>query len=106
MSEQTSMFRTGVTDDVPLREGDRATAVVVDAPGLRGVHFALDAGQGLTDHAAPKRAVVNCVAGAIDFTLEGETRTLRPGDLVVMEPGARHALVATEPSRFTLLLLS
>ncbi len=100
-----SAFRTGVTRDVPIPGGGRKTSVVVDEPGLRVVHFALDTGQGLTEHHAPKSAVVQALTGAIDFTLEGESRTLLPGDVVVMAPGATHALVAREPSRFALSLI-
>ncbi|GAB96896.1 quercetin dioxygenase-like cupin family protein [Kineosphaera limosa] len=105
MAIEHSSFRTGVTGEVPIEAGGRQTSVVVSEPGVRVVHFALDTQQGLTEHSAPKNAIVQVLAGAIAFTLEGQTQTLSVGDLVVMAPGARHALVAVEPSRFSLTLI-
>ena len=38
--------------------------------------------------------------GAGELEIDGETRTVRPGDAALIPPGARHAITATAQLRF------
>jgi len=69
---------------------------VLAAPGLRVtlMHFA--AGQELSEHTSTARALVQVLTGVCDFTLNGETRRLRTGDLLHLPPKLPHAVRAVE----------
>jgi len=73
-----------------------------DGSGVRVTLFSFAAGQQLTEHATPARALVQVLSGACVFTLGGKQTPLRAGDLLHMPPGLPHAVDATEP--FSMLL--
>lgn len=64
--------------------------------------FGFDAGQELTEHTSPHHALVQVLTGRCEFTLAGQARELKAGDLLYMPPGLPHAVKATE--RFSMLL--
>ncbi len=68
----------------------------------RLVLFGFDAGQELTEHTSPHHAFVQILSGRCEFTLAGNARELKAGDLLYMPPGLPHAVKATE--RFSMLL--
>jgi quercetin dioxygenase-like cupin family protein len=70
---------------------------------LRVVLFAFAAGQELTDHTSPSRALVMALDGVADFKVGDKTHELRAGDLLHMPPNAPHAVLAREP--FSMLLV-
>ena len=65
--------------------------------------FAFDQGQGLSEHTSPYDATVQVVDGAGAFTVGGETRTVRTGELLIMPANIPHAVHADE--RFKMLLI-
>ena len=73
-----------------------------DRAGVRVTLFAFAAGQQLTEHATPARALVQVLSGICEFTLAGKKTPLRAGDLLHMPPGLPHAVFAPEP--FSMLL--
>lgn len=73
------------------------------APGLRATLFRFAAGQELSAHTSPARVLVQVMAGTCEFTVEGQTHTLRPGELMHLPPHAPHAVRA--PEDLTLLVL-
>jgi len=75
---------------------------LLDAERTRVVLFGFAAGQELTEHATPARAVIQMLSGRAEWTLGKEKRTLAAGDLLHLPPGQPHAVVATEP--FSMLL--
>jgi len=75
-----------------------------DQGGVRVTLFAFAAGQQLTEHSTPARAMVQVLSGACEFTLAGKKTQLRTGDLLHMPPGLPHAVLATEA--FSMLLVT
>jgi quercetin dioxygenase-like cupin family protein len=75
-----------------------------DQGGVRVTLFAFAAGQQLTEHATPARALVQVLSGACEFSLAGKKTPLRAGDLLHMPPGLPHAVLATEA--FSMLLIT
>jgi quercetin dioxygenase-like cupin family protein len=71
-------------------------------PTARVVLFGFDAGQELSEHTSPHRALVEILSGACEFSLAGKTHQLKAGDLVHMPPNLAHGVKATE--RFAMLL--
>jgi len=75
---------------------------LLDAGRTRVVLFTFDAGQELTEHATPARALVQILSGRSEWTLAGAKRELGAGELLHLPPGTPHAVRALEP--FTMLL--
>lgn len=75
---------------------------LLDAGRTRVVLFGFAAGQELTEHATPVRALVQMLSGRAEWTLGLEKRTLAAGDLLHLPPGQPHAVQAVEP--FSMLL--
>jgi quercetin dioxygenase-like cupin family protein len=75
-----------------------------DIDGMRVTLFAFAAGQQLTEHTTPARALVQILSGSCEFTLAGKKTPLKCGDFLHMPPGLSHSVVATEP--FSMLLIT
>ena len=75
---------------------------VLTTPALRLTLFHFAAGQELSEHTSKARALVQILTGTCQFTVDGKTHTLKPGDLLHLPPGAPHAVTAPEP--FSMLL--
>jgi quercetin dioxygenase-like cupin family protein len=69
---------------------------VLTAPGLRLTLFRFAAGQELSEHTTPARALVQVLAGACEFTFPDRRQTLRAGELLHMPPKLPHAVRALE----------
>jgi quercetin dioxygenase-like cupin family protein len=91
LAEATQFSETGIV-----------SRALHDRGGVRMTLFAFAAGQQLTEHATPARALVQILSGACEFTLAGEKTPLRAGDLVHLPPNLPHAVSATEA--FSMLL--
>ncbi|WP_374927802.1 cupin domain-containing protein [Kytococcus sedentarius] len=103
-SEQSPVVTSVVTDH-PIEPGKVRATTLVDDDAVRTVHFALDAGEGLTEHKAPFRIVITVASGAMEFTVGGETHAMAPGDVVNLAASVPHAVVATEPCHFLLTMV-
>lgn len=77
---------------------------VLATPEMRVLWFSFAAGQSLTEHTNPARALVHVLGGACEFTVEGKAHQLRAGDLLHFPPNAPHAVVATEAMTMLLTL--
>ena len=69
---------------------------VLTAPGLRVTLFYFAAGQELSEHTTPARALVQVIAGSCDFNLHGQMRHLKAGDLLHLPPRLPHSVRAVE----------
>ena len=76
---------------------------LLTASGLRVTLFKFAAGQELSEHTSAARVLVQVIAGRCDFIIEGQTRTLLPGELLHLPPKMPHAVHAPEP--LTLLVI-
>lgn len=100
-----SVVTTGLLQALPVSESSITSRVVVNNPLVRVVVFAFDTGEMLTEHTSPRAVVVQLLDGRLDYTLDGATTTMAPGDVIYMEPGIKHALVALEPSHMSLVMV-
>jgi len=92
-------------DLAPIVEGATVSKPLINAPALRQIVFAMDKGQTMSEHRAPFIAVVQVLEGELSFGLDGETRTLKANDWLVMPPDKPHDLDAVKPTRFLLSLV-
>ncbi|HUV48300.1 MAG TPA: cupin domain-containing protein [Actinomycetes bacterium] len=90
--------------DLPITTEATTSRTAVSNDAVRVVSFAMDAGQELTDHSAPRPVVVQVVEGDLAFTVAGQRHELTAGDVVYLAPNERHAVLALTPCRFVLVL--
>ena len=69
---------------------------MLTAPGLRVTLFSFAAGQELSEHTSAARVLVQVLSGRCDFTVHGEVRCLKAGDLLHLPPRLPHAVCAVE----------
>ncbi|XVX21451.1 cupin domain-containing protein [Actinomycetota bacterium] len=100
-----SVVTTGLLEALPVTDSSITSRVVANNPLMRVVAFAFDTGEQLTEHSSPRAVVVQVLSGALDFSLDGQTHHMVTGDVLYMAPGARHALVATEPCHMSLVMV-
>ena len=77
--------------DIPGREmvpGFKAQFIHTEH--MTCARWTIAAGASLPDHAHPHEQVTMIVHGAFEMTVEGETRTIEPGDVILIPSGARH----------------
>ena len=77
--------------------GYRATFVHADHMTL--AYWSVDAGAPIPEHAHSHEQVVNMLEGRFELTVEGETRVLKPGTVVVIPMNAKHSGVAVTDCR-------
>lgn len=69
-------------------------------PGFKGkfihsqnvtiVHWAITAGSLLTEHNHPHEQITNLIDGELELTIEGITKIMRAGEVVVVPPDVKH----------------
>lgn len=79
------------------------------APGCRAqfvhsgnmtlAYWSLEENAEVPEHAHVHEQVVNVLAGTIDLVVDGETRRLRPGDVVLLPPNVAHSARAVSYCR-------
>ena len=79
-------------DSVESREIVKGfTAKFIHAESMTFAYWQIIAGAGLPGHSHPHEQVVNMLSGEFALTVDGETRVLVSGDVVVSPPGAEHS---------------
>jgi len=72
-----------------LLEGTEAR--FVHGETMTVAYWRFEPGVRLPEHAHPHEQVTNVIEGEFDLTVEGETRRLRSGSVVVIPPDAQHS---------------
>lgn len=91
LAEETKFAPNGIVSRTLLRT--ETTRVVL---------FGFAEGQELTEHTSTQQAVIQILSGECEFSLAGQPRLVKAGDLLYMPPNLRHAVKATKP--FSMLL--
>ena len=79
-----------------------ASLTLLRTDTTRVVLFGFAEGQELTEHTSTQQAVIQILSGECEFSLGGEARVVKAGDLIYMPPNLKHAVKATKP--FSMLL--
>jgi len=53
-------------------------------------YWTIEAGATLPEHAHPHEQVTTVIRGTFEMAVDGETRVIEPGEVVVIPSGARH----------------
>jgi quercetin dioxygenase-like cupin family protein len=91
-----------ISQEVQFVANGIASRTLFHSSHTRMVLFGFSAGQELSEHSSTQHAIVQMLSGEADWTLGGEPRTLRSGDLLYMPPGLPHAVKARQ--EFSMLL--
>jgi quercetin dioxygenase-like cupin family protein len=91
LAEETKFAPNGIVSRTLLRT--ETTRVVL---------FGFAEGQEVTEHTSTQQAIIQILSGTCEFSLAGQPRSLKSGDLLYMPPNLRHAVKAT--SSFSMLL--
>ena len=67
--------------------------------------FSFEEGQGLSEHTAPYDAVVTVLDGTAQIRIEGEPRTVREGETVLMPAHIPHMVQATSRMKMLLVMI-
>lgn len=100
----STFFDDLLSEIVPPPDGTLSRVLHKDGR-IRLVGFGFDAGQELTEHSSSFPAIVQVVSGRITLSVEGEDHSMNPTSWLHMEPNAKHAVSAHEPSVILLTLL-
>jgi quercetin dioxygenase-like cupin family protein len=68
--------------------------IIARSGHARQVLFSFRAGQGLRDHTTSSQIAVQVISGQLIFTENGESQTLTPGQLLLLEANILHSLQA------------
>lgn len=82
-----------------------ASRVLAKTSGGSITLFALDSGQGLTEHTSPFDALVLVLEGSLTLTIGGAAVRAMPGTIVRMPADIPHSLDAPEACRMLLIML-
>lgn len=104
MPDQTLLSDLTVNLEIP-EEGVLSKVLYRDER-IRVVGFAFDAGQELTEHTAAVPVVIQVISGRFDFVVDAETIQIGPDSWMHLEASVPHSVVALEPARLLLTLLS
>lgn len=90
---------------VDVADGAIVSRTLLRSEGGNLTVFAFDDGQALTEHSAPFDAFVHLLEGELVVIIDGTEHTLTPGDVIVMPANVPHAVRATAPSKWMLVML-
>lgn len=67
--------------------------------------FAIDRGEGLSEHTAPFDALVYGVEGEGEITISGRSSVLEPGKILLMPANEPHGILAVKPFKMLLVMI-
>jgi quercetin dioxygenase-like cupin family protein len=67
--------------------------------------FAFDKGQRLSEHSAPFDAMVQCVEGKVEITIDKKPYILEEGQTIIMPANIPHAVLAAEKFKMLLTMI-
>ena len=104
MTDQTLLSDATTSLEIP-GEGVLSKVLYRDDK-IRVVGFAFDTGQELTEHTAAVPVVIQVVSGRFEFTVGDQTTEIGPDSWMHLKASVPHSVIAIEPSRLLLTLLS
>ena len=95
-----------VAAEVTVEPNGTLSRVLYNDDQIRLVAFAFDKGQELTEHTAAVPVVIQVVSGRFEFTVGDQTTEICSDSWMHLKASVPHSVIAVEPSRLLLTLLS
>ena len=96
--------QTQIKQELVWHRSDRNALTLLQADGMRVVLIALHEGAEMKTHTAPGIISVQVLEGHLGFEAEGQTTELKPGQLLTLQTGLPHRVVARQESVFLLTM--
>lgn len=90
---------------VHAEEGSVSSRVFLRNGGGTVTVFAFGRGEGLSEHATPHDALLQCLEGELRMVMEGSEHTLAAGEMLYIPPNVVHTVEGGEPFKMVLTLL-
>jgi quercetin dioxygenase-like cupin family protein len=74
------------------------TSAIFKSEQLELIRLVLMAGKAFPPHQVPGEITIQCIEGEIDVTVEGASNLLRPGQMMFLEGGVPHGVLAIKDS--------
>jgi len=84
---------------------EHKTFAVVKTEHLEVLRFVIEAGKTIPAHQVPGEITVQCLYGELTFSIEDESKVLKPGDWLYLGGGQLHALSANQESILLVTIL-
>ncbi len=94
-----------IAEMLKYQAGAVVSRTIIDQPAGTVTLFALDAGQGLSEHTAPFDALVQALEGSLEIRVSGHEHELAAGELMVMPANEPHELRAKTSAKFLLIMI-
>ncbi len=92
-------------DLVQYQPGAVVSRTLVKKPTGTVTAFAFDAGEGLSEHAAPFDALVLMVDGEAEITIAGVTHIIKAADILMLPAHQPHAVKAVRKFKMILVMI-
>ncbi|MGF1556157.1 cupin domain-containing protein [Paucihalobacter sp.] len=80
------------------------TKVIIETPFSKEIGILLKAGQLMKEHKAPYPILIHLLDGTIELGVQGKVMLMNTGDIITLEEGILHDLVAQTDSSIRLTL--
>lgn len=94
-----------LADQISYEKGKVVSLTLAQHPGVGMTLLALDAGEGLSTHAALGDALAYILEGEAKITVDGNENSLSAGNAIIMPAGIPHAVKAITPFKMLLTVV-
>jgi quercetin dioxygenase-like cupin family protein len=94
----TTMKIFSFLNDLEPKPEKVLTKVILETSFSKEIRIQMETGQSMKEHQTPFPIIVHLLKGEIDFGVKGELHHLHAGDIVSLEGGVPHDLLAKEAS--------
>ena len=98
------MKSSSLLKEIVYNDSKPAINVLFETEGTKEIRIVMKNGQTMKKHQTPFPIVVEIFDGAIDFGVEGNLHHLERGDILALDGGVPHDLLATADSIVRLTL--
>jgi quercetin dioxygenase-like cupin family protein len=104
LNQEINTETGNILKDLTVASGAIVSKTLVKTPGGNTSIFAIDAGQQISEHAAPFDVVVTVFEGEIEFSVSGEAFTLTAGQWLTVPSNAPHGLICRQPAKLMITM--
>jgi quercetin dioxygenase-like cupin family protein len=92
-------------NDITYAENSVVSKRILEKPTGNLTLFAFDKDQKLSEHSAPFDAMVQCLEGQVEITIDKKPYSLTEGESIIMPANIPHAVYATEKFKMLLTMI-